>query len=144
MTPFTRFRSTLLIGIVLSCQTASAQTFPASTPAPVRGWYSAWLNKDWNSLRQILAEGFTFSSPLDDHLSVMTVKDRCWPNAYNIKRVEIEKLIVDGSNAFVISTGWTNNGKSFRNCDYFKLKEGKIIAYECFFGPGISFPNSGK
>jgi hypothetical protein len=36
-------------------------------------------------------------------------------------------------------------GKLFRNSDYFKLKGGKITAYECFFGPGINYPdNSAK
>jgi len=91
-----------------------------------------------------LADGFTFTSPLDDHLDVKTFKERCWPNAYNIKRFDVEKFVVDGGDVFVITTGWTNNGKSLRNMDCFKVKDGKIGAYECFFGPGISFPNSGK
>jgi len=95
-------------------------------------------------LQQILADGFTFSSPLDDHISVAAVKERCWPNAYNIKHFDLEKVVVSGDDAFVISNGWTNSGKSFRNTDYFKVKDGKIAAYECFFGPGISYPNSGK
>ena len=107
-------------------------------------WYTAWVKKDWNLMQQILADGFTFSSPLDDHIDVKLVKERCWPNAYNLKRFEVEKFVVNGDDVFVISTGWTNNGKSLRNMDCFKVKDGKIKAYECFFGPGISFPNSGK
>lgn len=144
MNPTTVLHKLLFIGVVLAGQATLAQTFPASTPAPVKAWYSAWLNKDWNSLQQSLADGFTFSSPLDDHINVAAVKQRCWPNAYNIKRMEIDKLVVEGENVMVIGTGWTNSGKSFRNCDYFKLKDGKIRSYECFFGPGINFPNSGK
>ncbi|PWT76082.1 MAG: hypothetical protein C5B59_07370 [Bacteroidetes bacterium] len=148
-----------LIGFTLSCQAGSAQTTPAhfvgtlndanaalNAPnlKPVKGWYEAWLNKDWNLLTQVLADGFTFSSPLDDHINLKAVKERCWSNAYKMKQADVEKVVVNGDNAFVISTGWTTEGKSFRNCDYFKLKNGKIMAYECFFGPGISFPNSGK
>ena len=30
------------------------------------------------------------------------------------------------------------------NSDCFKFKGGKISAYECFFGPGINYLNSGK
>jgi len=48
-------------------------------------YYTAFEKKDWNSMEQILADGFTFSSPLDDHISVTAFKERCWPNAYNIK-----------------------------------------------------------
>lgn len=134
----------LCLGIILSCQTGFAQTFPAATPAPVKAWYAAWFNNDWNTMTQCIADGFTFTSPLDDHLDVKTMKERCWPNAGNIKRVEIEKLILDGTNVIVIATGWNKEGKSFRNCDYFQVRNGKIAAYECFFGPGINFPNSGK
>jgi hypothetical protein len=140
----TAFRTILLAGAVLSCQPGFAQTIPASTPAPVRAWYAAWFKNDWNMMTQCLGDGFTFSSPLDDHLQLATFKERCWPNAGHIKKYEIEKLIVDGASVMVISTGWSNNDKSFRNCDYFQLKNGKIMTYECFFGPGINFPNSGK
>lgn len=85
-----------------------------------------------------------FSSPLDDHINVKVVKERCWPNASNIERFEIEKFAVNGDEAFVISKGWNKAGGLLRNTDYFRIKDGKIQAYECFFGPGINFPNSGK
>ena len=110
----------------------------------INAWYAAWEKKDWNSLEQVLATGFTFSSPLDDHINVKAVKERCWPNAYNIKRFDVQKFAVNGDEAFVITNGWTTAGKLFRNTDFFRLKDGKIQAYECFFGPGISYPNSGK
>jgi ketosteroid isomerase-like protein len=142
----------LLISIGMACQSASAQTSPGSA-APtqnlsnekiVREYYSAFEKKDWNLMEQILADGFTFSSPLDDHITVMVFKERCWPNAYKIKRFDIEKLVVSGDDAFVICNGWTTEGKLFRNSDHFELKDGKIRTYECFFGPGINYPNSGK
>ena len=164
MKPTTLFAKLLLMGFALTSLAGYAQTTPAhATPAhattalndptaalnapnvkAVKGWYYAWLNKDWNSLTQVLADGFTFSSPLDDHINTKAVKERCWSNAYKIKRVDVEQVIVNGDKAMVIGTGWTTEGKSFRNCDYFKLQNGKIITYECFFGPGVNFPNSGK
>lgn len=132
----------LLIGIALSCQTGYAQTSP--NVKTIKAWYGAFEKKDWNSMQQILADGFTFSSPLDDHISITAFKEKCWPNCEKIKRVDVDKILVEGDNAFVISNGWTNDGKLFRNGDYFKLKDGKISEYECFFGPGINYPNSGK
>jgi len=148
----TLFGRILLVWAILSCHAGFAQ----SSSGPVAGlengpnakavkaYYTAFEKKDWNLMQGILADGFTFTSPLDDHISLQVFKEKCWPNAYKIKRCELEKIIVDGNSAFVIYNGWTTGGKLFRNSDYFKLKDGKISAYECFFGPGINYPNSGK
>src|ERR1700744_4224270 len=148
----TLFCKTLLIGVALSCQAGYAQTPPHPATGPQKGanvqaikaWYGAFEKKDWNSMQRILADGFTFSSPLDDHINVKAFKERCWPNAYKIKRFDVDKLVVDGDIAFVITDGWTTEGKLFRNTYCFKLKNVKISAYECFFGPGVNYPNSGK
>jgi hypothetical protein len=142
----------LLMSATLACQSGSAQSSPgpaagspeASVEKTVREYYTAFEKKDWNLMQQILADGFTFSSPLDDHISVKAFQERCWPNAFKIKRFDLEKLVANGDEAFVISNGWTTDGKLFRNSEYFRLKDGKIEAYECFFGRGISYPNSGK
>ena len=110
----------------------------------IRAYYAAFEKKDWSLMEPILADGFTFSSPLDDHINLAVFKERCWPNAGKIKRFDVEKLMVNGDSAFVIYNGWTNDGKLFRNSDYFTFRNGKIRAYECFFGPGVNYPNSGK
>ena len=134
----------LLVWAALLCQAGFAQTSSSPNEKAVRAFYTAFLTKDWNLIQENLADGFTFSSPLDDHIDVKTFKERCWPNCNNIKKFEITKIVVKGDDAFVISNGWTNADKTFRNSDYFKLKDGKIVAFECFFGPGINYPNSGK
>ena len=108
----------------------------------VRDYYAAYEKKDWNMLTSLLADGFIFNSPLDTNIDLNTYKHRCWPNSVNIKKFDIEKLTVDGDDAFVIYNGWTNDGKLFRNTEYFKFKDGKIKENSCFFGPGISFPNN--
>lgn len=143
----------LLAGGLLYCaagfaQSSSLSSAASTSTAPnvrlIKAWYAAWENKDWNSLQQVLADGFTFSSPLDDHINVAAVKERCWPNAYKIKRFDIDRLVAGDDIVFVITNGWTTDGKLFRNTDCFQLKNGKIGAYECFFGPGVNYPNSGK
>lgn len=116
----------------------------ASNQKLVKAVYTAYEKKDWNMLKSLFADGFTFTSPMDDHIDLKEYKIRCWPNAYNIKRFAIEKLIVDTDDAYVTYKGWTNDGKEFRNTEYFELKGGKIKAFTCFFGPGISFPNNTK
>ena len=145
-------RTVLLLSITMAYPSGSAQTPPSPSEGSqilpvekvVREYYAAFEKKDWNLMEQVLADGFTFSSPLDDHISIKLFQERCWPNAYKIKRFDLAKVVVNGNDAFVICNGWTNDGKLFRNGDYFRLKDGKIKGYECFFGPGINYPNSGK
>jgi hypothetical protein len=109
----------------------------------IRDYYSAYEKKDWHMLEMILADGFTFTSPAgDDHIGLKVYKERCWPNAYNTRNFDLELVIIDGDDAFVTYNGWTNDGRLFRNTERFKLKAGKIISNECFFGTGVSFPNN--
>jgi ketosteroid isomerase-like protein len=144
------FGKVFLVWVILSCKAGFAQTAAPQGTGPqngtnekvVKAYYTAFEKKDWNSMQQILADGFTFSSPVDDHISVKVFKERCWPNAYKIKRIDVDKVIIEGDNAVVITNGWTTTGKLFRNSDYFKLKDGKITSYECFFGPGVNYPNN--
>jgi len=147
------FGKVLFVWVILSCQAGFAQTITGQTAglenSPngkiIKAWYTSWQKADWNLMTQILADGFTFSSPLNDHINIDAVKESCWPNAGKIKSVDVQQLIMNGDAVFVIANAYSTEGKLFRNCDYFKLKDGKISAYECFFGPGINYPNnSGK
>lgn len=144
--------SMLLTGFALSYQTGSAQNITGQTAGLdntpngkiVKSWITAWQTRDWNLMTQILGDGFTFTSPLDDHIKIDAMKERCWPNAGKIKSVDVQQLIMNGDVVVVIDNGYNTDGKLFRNCDYFTIKDGKISSYECFFGPGINYPTSGK
>ncbi len=144
------FGKILLVCVLLSCNAGFAQTSTPHAAGPqngpnekvVKAFFTAFEKKNWNSLQQILADGFTFSSPVDDHISIKKFKERCWPNAYKIKRFDVDKVVINGDDAVVITNGWTTTGKLFRNSDHFKLKGGKITSDECFFGPGINYPNN--
>lgn len=108
----------------------------------IRKYYAAYEKKDLSMLEQILADEFTFTSPAgDDHINLAEYKKRCWPNSNNTKRFDLEKVVVVGNDGFVTYNGWTNDGRLFRNTERFKLKGGKIIENECFFGPGVNFPD---
>jgi len=133
----------LIIGLMASCANRSADTTHSKNEKLIKDYYGAYEKKDWHVMEAILAYEFTFSSPAgDDHINLKTYKDRCWPNCDKTKKFNIERIIENGDEAFVTYTGWTTNDKSFRNTEYFKFKEGKIIENECFFGAGINFPNN--
>lgn len=108
----------------------------------IKDYYAAYEKKDWNMLNSLMADGFVFLSPNDDHIDLKTYKERCWPNSASIKKFDIEKLVIDGDDAFVTYNGWTNDGRLFRNTEYFKFKDGKIKENACYFGPGVSYPDN--
>jgi hypothetical protein len=146
------FGKVLFLWVTMFSQAGFAQNSGGPAAAPqsdpnekaIKAYYTAYEKKDWNLMEEILADGFTFTSPLDDHINLKAYKERCWPNAYKTKRFDVEKLVINGEDAFVTYNGWTNDGKLFRNTEYFKIKVGKIMSNECFFGSGVNFPNSGK
>jgi ketosteroid isomerase-like protein len=134
-----------MIGIGMSALAGFAQKSPAITMNEkiVRQYYTAYERKDWHMLESILADDFTFTSPAgDNRIDLKVYKERCWPNAANTKKFDLEKVIVAGDDALVTYNGWTNDGRLFRNTELFKLRDGKIISNECFFGTGVSFPNN--
>ncbi len=60
-----------------------------------------WEQRDWNLMTQILAGAFTFSSPLDDHIKINAVKERCWPNAGKFKTIDVQQVIMNGDAVIV-------------------------------------------
>jgi ketosteroid isomerase-like protein len=109
----------------------------------VRKYYAAWATKDWHRIDILLADDFTFSSPLDDHISKSGFKAKCWDSqiAY-IDRFDLKQVIGTDNEAFVLYVCHTTNGKTFRNVEYFQLREGKVKAVECYFGGKSSFPSA--
>ena len=135
------FVKILMVLAVMSCRAGFAQQ--SSNEKSIRSYYAAYEKKDWHMLELTLADGFTFTSPAgDDHINLKLYKERCWPNAYKTKRFDLEKIIIDGDEAYVTYNGWTTDDKLYRNTELFKFKGGKIISNECFFGTGVSFPNN--
>lgn len=116
----------------------------ATSEGIVRKYYAAWQKKDWSPFDVLLAENFTFTSANnDDHISKSAFKTRCWESQIDfIEGFELEKVIGNGDEAFVKYLGRTKNGKSFRNVDYFRLKNDKVEAIECYFGGQFGYPSA--
>jgi ketosteroid isomerase-like protein len=110
----------------------------------VRQWYAAWKNKDLGTFNMLLADDFTFSSAAgDDHISKSTFKTQCWDTQINfIKDFDLERISTSTDDAFVKYLCHTTNGKSLRNVEYLRIKNGKLESIECYFGAESSFPSA--
>jgi ketosteroid isomerase-like protein len=110
----------------------------------VRKWYTAWEKRDWNPVDILLADDFTFTSAAgDDHISKSTFKTRCWETQIDfIKHFDLERVTTGAEDAFVKYLCHTKDGKTFRNVEYLRIKNGKLQSIECYFGAQSSFPSA--
>ncbi len=110
----------------------------------IRKWYTAWVKKDFDTFNNLQADNFTFSSAAgDDHISKSTFKTQCWDTqAPLISSCDLERISTGADDAFVKYVGHTTNGKSFRNVEYFRIKNGKFESLECYFGAPSNFPSA--
>jgi len=110
----------------------------------IRKWYAAWEKKDLGTFNIMLADNFTFTSAAgDDHISKSTFKTQCWDTQVDfIEQVDLERITTGAEDAFVKYLCHTKNGKSFRNVEYLRIKNGKLQSIECYFGAQSSFPSA--
>ena len=110
----------------------------------IRKYYGSWGDKkDWGLLEVLLADDFTFTSAApDDHISKAAFKKKCWDTqSALIEGFDLERVFGAGDEAFVKYLCRTKSGKSFRNVEYLRLKDGKVQAIECYFG-GVGYPSA--
>ena len=138
-----------LAGAAAISVTASAHagTETSSTnEAIIRKWYKTWQEEknDWAPFSAQLADNFAFSSAAgDDHISKSAFKTNCWDTQINfIDGFDLERVIGSGDWAFAKYLCRTKNGKSFRNVEYFQIRNGKIESIECYFGGKDTFPSA--
>ena len=124
---------------------ACAETRPSTAAEEIaRKWYQAWDKKDLALFNVLAADNFTFTSAAgDDHISKSTFKTQCWDTQIDfIDRFDLERVFGSGDEAFVKYLCHTKNGQSFRNVEYFRIRNGKLESLECYFGAQSSFPSA--
>jgi ketosteroid isomerase-like protein len=136
-----------LVGAVSLAGPASASAFGAQNSTSeqvVRDWYASWEKKDWGKTGSLLADNFTFTSAAgDDHISKSTFKTRCWETQIDfIGHFDLERVTTGAEDAFVKYLCHTKDGKSFRNVEYLRIRNGKLQSIECYFGEQSSFPSA--
>jgi ketosteroid isomerase-like protein len=100
----------------------------------IRALFAAYLANDRKAVEDALTEDFRFTSPYDDAIDKTTYFARCWRGSDWIERHELEKIFVEGSEAFVTYRCLAKDGKSFRNTEFFTFEGDKIKRIEVYFG----------
>ncbi len=102
--------------------------------ATIRALFAAYLTNDRKAVEEAFADDFRFTSPYDDEIDKATYFARCWRVADWIERHELEKILVEGDEAFVTYKCLAKSGKQFRNTEFFRFEGDKIKRTDVYFG----------
>lgn len=100
----------------------------------VRRYFSACETQNRQLLEEMLDDGFTFSSPLDDRIGRAAYFARCWPNSRTLRRFTVEKIFDQGDEAFIRYEAESTTGKKFRNTEWLRFQGGKLVEVQVYFG----------
>jgi ketosteroid isomerase-like protein len=100
----------------------------------IRAIFDAYMTNDRKSVEDALADDFRFTSPFDDRIDKPTYFARCWRDIGWIERHQLEKIFVEGDEAFVTYKCLAKGGKSFRNTEFFAFQGDKVSRIDVYFG----------
>ncbi len=109
----------------------------ASQPTPTEillRLFATFKSQDRAEVETLLSADFTFSSPYDNAVDREYYLQHCWPNASHLQELRIERLLVDGDQAYVTYWAETAQGMSFRNTEFFRFEGQQIACLEVYFG----------
>lgn len=100
----------------------------------IQDLFAAYLRNDRQQVADVLADDFRFTSPFDDGLDKAAYFERCWKDTGWIARHDIERIFVQGDEAFVTYRCLSTDGRSFRNTEFFSFVGGKVRRIDVYFG----------
>lgn len=113
------------------------------TPSPaaelVRRYFAAHQAADRAAMEALLDERFTFTSPWDDRIGRERYFAHCWPHAGSFAFRLPMTIFGEGDEALVRYETEGKPGGTFRNAEFFRVRDGRIVSIEVFFGfiPGV-------
>ncbi len=105
-----------------------------------KGYYRAYETNDRAFVENNLAEGFTFTSPFDDHIGREDYFRRCWPARNIHHKFNFVTVMQEGTRVFIAydaelrEPNATHPSARFRNAELMSFENGKLKSVEVFFG----------
>jgi hypothetical protein len=96
--------------------------------------YRAFADGDREMVETMLADGFTFSSPVDVGLDRAGYFERCWPGAGQRQQFQFVRLVEAGDEVIVTYEMTRADGGRGRNTEILTFSGERIIGAEVYFG----------
>lgn len=107
---------------------------PAARPQLARDLYLAFAGGDRELVESMVANGFTFSSPVDVGLDRAAYFERFWPASGQRRQFEFVRLIEAGDEVIVTYEMTMADGVRGRNTEILTFNGEQIIGAEVYFG----------
>jgi len=105
-----------------------------------RSYYRAYERHDPAYVAGELADGFTFTSPFDDHIGREEYFRRCWPETPLHQKFDVIAIAQDGDRVTIVYEATMRRPHAvhpdmrFRNAEMHTFENGKLKSVEVFFG----------
>lgn len=96
--------------------------------------YKAYASNDRLTIKDLIADDFHFTSPLDNRINRTTYFERCWPNNQSIEAFNFIHLVPNWQQVFVTYEGRKVDGSLFRNTEIVTVSGQQIVEVEVYFG----------
>jgi ketosteroid isomerase-like protein len=100
----------------------------------IRAIFAAYLSNDRGAVEASFTDDFRFTSPYDDEIDKATYFANCWRVADWIERHQLERIMVEGDQAFVTYQCLAKDGKRFRNTECFSFDGDRVKRIDVYFG----------
>ena len=101
----------------------------------VRALFASYLEQDWPTADQLVADGFVFTSPQDDHIDKEAFRERCFPTAERLaSQTLLHVTATEGDEVFVMYEYELKSGERHRNAELITVRDGQVVETQVFFG----------
>ncbi len=99
----------------------------------IRGAFAAYKSRNRKLLEDLFTSDFRFTSPYDDEIDKAAYFKRCWPASERLQGQTIEKIFIEGDEAFV-QYRTRMDGKEFRNTEFWNFVGDRVNHVTVYFG----------
>lgn len=97
--------------------------------------FTSYLSQDRETADRLLADGFVFTSPQDDHIDRAAFFERCFPTAERLVSQEMVYVVpTEGDDVFVMYEYELKTGERHRNVELLTVRDEQITETQVFFG----------
>ena len=105
----------------------------AELEAAAKQYFKNWETAERDEMEARLANGFSFTSPRDDHLDAAAFFERCWPHAGKLS-LNLQRVAAIGPKDCVVLYEGKGEHDAFRNMELLRFDRGRLLSVEVFFG----------
>ena len=92
---------------------------------------------DRERAERLVAPGFRFTSPQDDHLDRATWFEVCFPTSSHFVSHETLQVLADGDLVFSRYEYELADGTRYRNMEAARVVDGQVVEVEVYFGGAV-------